>query len=51
MSAKEHKRERKEKEIKKRSESQFKWVTITSGKTSEKQVQPEVNLTLLDHTV
>lgn len=33
------------------SESQFKCVTVTSGKRSDKQVQPKVNLTLLDHTV
>ena len=51
-STKEHKREReREAETKKQSESQLKWVTITSGKTSDKQVQPKVNLTLLDHTV
>lgn len=50
MSAEEHER-KKETETKKQSESQFKWVTITSGKRSDKQVQPKVNLTLLDHTV
>lgn len=33
------------------SESQLEWVTLTSGKRSDKQVQPKVNLTLLDHTV
>lgn len=50
MSAEEHER-KKETEPKKQSESQFKWVTLTSGKRSDKQVQPKVNLTLLDHTV
>lgn len=52
MSTKGHKREReRERDTKKQSESQFKWVTITSGKRSDKQVQPKVNLNLLDHTV
>lgn len=40
-----------ERETEKQSESQFKWVTMTSGKRSDRQVQPKVNLTLLDHTV
>ena len=40
-----------ERDTKKQSENQFKCVTITSGKGSDKQVQPKVNLTLLDHTV
>ena len=41
----------KETESEAQSESQLKWVTLTSGKRSDSQVQPKVNLTLLDHTV